>query len=178
MELFVPQTTCKTNEENQPYVVTVKLQGRIWIISSACTSTLQLQLIDVISDWVSLKHESKPVINQPRWGHYLNYGVVRPNLARRNNSTVAKRTHCSSTASSPFSFSFACIILLCSYKQGFLQSIFSEWEVNPPTSWIAWTLKSLALSLVRVQLDWTLHKVNKGGSIHDQKQIGLACYLI
>lgn len=145
-------TTCKRNEENQQYVVTVKLQGRMWIISSACTSMPQLQMVAVTFDWVLLKHESKPVINLPRWGPYLSYGVVRPNLA-----AVAKRTRCSSNSIPP---SLLLVLFRCAVinKDIYNQSFLNERSL-PATSWISWTY-SLAISLVKVQLDWTLHKAN------------------
>lgn len=135
------------------YVVTVKLQGRMWIISSACTGVPQLQMVTVTFDWILQKHESKPVLNPPRWGHYLSYGVVGPNLA-----AVAKRTRFSSNSIPP---SLLLVLFCCAVinKDIYNQSFLTERSL-PATSWISWTLYSLAVSLVRVQLDWTLHKAN------------------
>lgn len=94
--------TAKKNEGTRQYVVTVKPQGRMWLISSSCTSTPQLQMIAVISDWVLVKHESKQVINPPRWGQYLSYGMVRTNLP-----AVSWRAQCSSAASIPLCWSYS-----------------------------------------------------------------------
>lgn len=146
-----PQTTSERNEENQGYVVTVKPQGRMWLISSACTSMPQLQMAAIISGWVLLKHESKSVINPRLWGHYLSYGVVRPNV-----TAVTKRTQSSSTAS---------------VLKGYNQSVFSEWE-DSPTLLLNW------LAIGKLFACQTLHKVNKVGSNHDQNKIDFVSSLI
>ncbi len=41
-----------------------------------------------------------------------------------------------------------------------------------------WTLESLAILCVKVKSSGTLHKVEKAGSIHDQKQIHISPWLI
>lgn len=49
-----------------------------------CARKWNPPLIAVNFDWAVLKHGSQPIVNPPRWGHDLSYGVVKSILAKRN----------------------------------------------------------------------------------------------
>lgn len=119
-------------------------------------------MITVISDWVLLKHESKPVINPPWWGLYQSYGAFRPNLA---NGEMQSR-QLNSMPSFLLLVLFHCAVINKDiYNQYFLN------ERSVPPTWIGWILESLAIFQSSIRLNYAQGRIRWDQFLTGSKEV-------